>query len=191
MTSLPGLFISHGAPTLAIEANPTSAFLRQLSAQFARPEAILCISAHWETQRPALSTARHPQTIHDFYGFPPELYHLTYPAPGSPQLAEQAADLLQKAGIEAKLDPLQGFDHGAWEPLMLMYPEADIPVVQLSVQPHLDPHHHFQMGQALAPLRHEGILILGSGSATHNLRELRGRNVASSPPDGCCYPRRH
>jgi 4,5-DOPA dioxygenase extradiol len=120
-----------------------------------------------------------PQTIHDFSGFPRALYQLAYPAPGAPELAQRAVGLLAQAGIDAALDNSWGLDHGAWVPLMLMYPAADIPVLQIALQPQRGPDHHFELGRALAPLRDEGVLILGSGGATHNLREL---GAPDSPP---------
>lgn len=169
---LSALFVSHGAPTLPLDNVPARAFLSGLGAQFERPTAILCASAHWETGAPALSTPAANDTIHDFYGFPEPLYRLRYPAPGSPALADRAQALLGKAGIAATLDPARGLDHGAWVPLMLMYPPADIPVIQLSVQPGRTPADHIALGRALAPLRADGVLILGSGGFVHNLRRL-------------------
>jgi 4,5-DOPA dioxygenase extradiol len=172
-TALPGLFLSHGAPTLPLDVNhPTHAFLKGLRATLARPRAILMVSAHWDTRIPALTTASRPETIHDFYGFPEELYALRYPAPGSVELVHETAGLLQAAGIEAIQDPERGLDHGAWVPLMLMYPQADIPVVQLSLQTAEGAAHHWKLGEALAPLRASGVLVIGSGGATHNLREF-------------------
>jgi 4,5-DOPA dioxygenase extradiol len=183
MTSrLPVLFVSHGAPTLALEPGPTRGFLVQLGAGFKRPKAILSICAHWETAAPVVSTALWPETIHDFYGFPEALYALRYPAPGAPQLADQALQLLAAAGLSAKAVSERGLDHGAWVPLMLMYPEADIPVTQLAVQTHLGPAHHWRLGEALRPLRDQGVLIIGSGSVTHNLREFGSHGYDSPPP---------
>jgi len=168
----PAIFVSHGSPTLPLERGPAIDFLRQLGNDLGRPEAILIASAHWDTERPAVSTAEEPETIYDFYGFPPELYRLRYPAPGAPQLARRAKKLLETSGMKTDLDPGRGLDHGAWTSLYLMYPDADIPVTQLSIQSHLGPAHHVRLGEALAPLRDEGVLIFASGGATHNLREL-------------------
>jgi 4,5-DOPA dioxygenase extradiol len=175
---LPSLFISHGSPMLALEDAPTTHFMRSVGQSMPRPKAILVASAHWETERPMLSSAEHPETLHDFGGFAKELYELRYWAPGSPMLALQAQGLLQKAGIGASLDPSRGFDHGAWNPLLLMYPEADIPVVELSVQPQRDARWHYALGQALASLKDQGVLIMGTGNLTHNLYEaFRGGHV--------------
>jgi 4,5-DOPA dioxygenase extradiol len=172
----PSVFVSHGAPTLAIERNDTVEFLRGLGAELGRPRAILCVSAHWATGVPTLSAAERPETIYDFGGFPAELYRVRYDAPGAPALAARAAGLLSAAGIESELSRERGLDHGAWVPLSLMYPERDVPVTQLSVQPRAGAEAHFRMGRALAPLRGEGVLILSTGGATHNLRQL-GRGV--------------
>jgi len=170
---LPGLFVSHGAPTLPLEPeHPTHAFLKDFGARLERPRAILMVSAHWDTRLPALTLAPELSTIHDFYGFPEELYALRYPAPGSRELAERTAALLQAKGLQVAAEPERGLDHGAWVPLMLMYPQADIPVVQLSLQTPEGAEHHWKIGEALAPLRREGVLLIGSGGATHNLREF-------------------
>ncbi len=172
MADLPSLFISHGAPTLAVEPGATHDFLKQLGAQVGPPKAVLCISAHWATRQPMVSAAAQPATIHDFSGFPEALYRLQYAAPGAPKLAVAIAERLSAAGLVCELNPSRGLDHGAWNPLLLMYPAAEVPVLQLSVQPRLGPAHHLALGRALAPLRQEGVLILGSGSATHNLWEM-------------------
>ena len=171
-SSFPAVFVSHGAPTLALEQNDTVEFLKRLGGRIGRPEAILCVSAHWNTEAPAVSSAERPETIHDFGGFPDELYRMRYAAPGAPRLAARACELLGKAGLACTVSPERGLDHGAWVPLKLIYPEADVPVTQLSVQPLLGTEHHYRMGRALAPLRKEGVLILATGSATHNLVKI-------------------
>ncbi|MGA9854716.1 MAG: class III extradiol ring-cleavage dioxygenase [Gammaproteobacteria bacterium] len=166
---LPSLFLSHGSPMLALDAdNPAHAFLKNLGDSLPRPQAILVVSAHWDTATPCTTGAEHLETIHDFYGFPEPLYELRYPASGNQQLAQQAAMLIGQA---ASVDQFRGLDHGAWVPLLLMYPQADIPTVQLSLQTPLGPAHHLKIGKALASLRAQGVLIIGSGGATHNLRE--------------------
>ena len=179
MSTLPTVFVSHGPPTLPFEAGPTRDALARLGDGFARPKGILCVSAHWETAVPTLSTATRPETIHDFYGFPEQLYALRYPAPGAPELAARAGELLAAAGLPVAYEE-RGLDHGAWVPLLLAWPEADIPVTQLSLQPARGPAHHAALGRALAPLRREGVLILASGNANHNLRALRR---SAEPPD--------
>jgi 4,5-DOPA dioxygenase extradiol len=174
MPKLPGLFVSHGAPTLAITASPARDFLAGLGGRLPRPRAILVASAHWETAAPSVSSPRVNDTIHDFRGFPRELYDMRYAAPGSAELAERTAALLRAGGVEVTIDRSRGLDHGAWIPLLLAYPAADIPVAQLSLQPTLGPPHHLRLGRLLEPLRSEGVLVLGSGSFTHNLAGLRG-----------------
>jgi 4,5-DOPA dioxygenase extradiol len=171
-SKLPSLFVSHGSPTLALDPGAAGEFWRELAASLPRPKAILCISAHWNTRAPLIGAAAKPETIHDFYGFPEPMYRLTYPAPGAPLLAERALQLLRAAGIPAEPDPRYGLDHGAWVPLRSFYSAADIPVTQLSVQPSRDARWHLRLGAALAPLRDEGVLILASGGATHNLHEI-------------------
>jgi 4,5-DOPA dioxygenase extradiol len=181
--TLPSLFLSHGAPTLPLTDAPARAFLETLGATLERPSAIIVASAHWETDRPLAGGGAVNETIHDFYGFPRALYALRYPAPGAPALAERVSDLLCAAGIASGVDPARGLDHGAWVPLLLMYPDADIPVLQLSIQSHLGPAHHLQLGRALAPLRQDGVLIIGSGSFTHNLAEFGGHGPNDPAPD--------
>jgi 4,5-DOPA dioxygenase extradiol len=175
--SLPSVFVSHGAPTLPLERSPARSFLEDLGTSLGRPRGILCVSAHWERDRPHLSDVVRPETIHDFYGFPDALYRLRYPAPGAPELAARARRLLEDAGLEAATSSEWGLDHGAWVPLSLMYPDAGIPALQLSVQPRLGTRAHVAIGRALAPLRNDGVLILGSGGAVHNLRYFRPGSV--------------
>ena len=174
MSRLPTVFVSHGSPMTLIDPSHPGAAIAQLGRALAKPKAILIASAHWLTNVPAISNAERPETIHDFYGFPDELYRMTYPAPGAPALAERAAGLLRDAGIPSGIAEY-GLDHGAWSPLKLMFPAADVPVAQLSIQPEQDPQHHFRVGQALAPLRDEGVLVIGSGQFTHNLRDIDRR----------------
>lgn len=170
---MPVLFVSHGAPTLALEPGETGAALGKLGQQLPKPDAILVVSAHWETSVPTVSRVRQPETIHDFRGFSDELHKLQYPAPGTPELAESVVLALQQAEIPVQADDARGLDHGAWVPLSLMYPQADIPVTQLSLQPDRSPAWHVALGHALRPLRERRVLITGSGSITHNLDALR------------------
>lgn len=185
MTALPTLFISHGAPTLAMEPEAATArFLGALGPNLA-PEAIVCVTAHWETRGGfAASAAQEPEMIYDFRGFPDEMYRKVYPAPGAPDVARRAVELAREAGLTAEADARRGFDHGVWVPLSLMFPDATVPVVSMSVALDRTPAEHFALGQALRPLRDEGVLIVGSGNATHNLRALfdpRARNAMAEP----------
>ncbi|HET8731350.1 MAG TPA: class III extradiol ring-cleavage dioxygenase [Moraxellaceae bacterium] len=168
----PSLFLSHGSPMLAVEPGVYGAAWRQIADSLPRPEAILMISAHWTSAVPGLSLAPRPETIHDFGGFPSVLYSVRYPAPGAPALAQEAATLLASAGITTALEPDRGLDHGAWVPLLHMYPGADIPVSQMSVQPGKDAAWHVALGRALRPLRERNVLVVGSGSLTHNLHDF-------------------
>lgn len=182
MTPQPQIFVTHGSPTLIVDDCPARDFLAGLGRDLARPAAILCVTAHWETERATVGASPAPRTIHDFGGFPEALYQIQYNPPGAPALAGRVQGLLNAAAITCRIDPLQGLDHGAWVPLKLMVPAADVPVVPLSVSPALGPAHHARLGAALAPLADEGVLILGSGSATHNLRAVAWRDIAAPPP---------
>lgn len=181
-STMPSLFISHGSPMLALEDAPTAAFLRGISSALPKPAAIIVASAHWETEAPMLTGAVYPETIHDFQGFPKELYALRYPVTGNPALASRVQSLLVDNGIKTTIDLVRGLDHGVWNPLLLMYPEANIPVIELSVQPSRDAGCHYRIGQTLAPLRNENILIIGTGNLTHNLREAFRGHHTSTPP---------
>lgn len=184
MSTLPTLFVSHGAPTLAIVDSPANRFLRDLGKTLPRPKAILIASAHWESHGgPAVSLAANPATIHDFGGFPDALFAIQYPAPGAPEMAARAASLLSREGVAVAQSPTRGLDHGAWVPLHLMYPDADIPVAQISIVRGASPEEHERIGHALAPLRDDGVLIIGSGSLTHNLHEFRGQPIDVTAPD--------
>jgi 4,5-DOPA dioxygenase extradiol len=180
---LPAIFLSHGSPTLPLVDCPARDFLKGFGASIERPKAILVASAHWETKEPTVNAVPVNDTIHDFYGFPRELYAMHYPAPGSTEIAKAVQEQLATAAIKSQTDTQRGLDHGAWVPLLLMYPEADIPVVQLSVQSHLGPEHHETVGKALRSLREQGVLIVGSGSFTHDLSEFRGRSLDEPAPD--------
>lgn len=166
---LPSLFISHGSPMLALTPTPAHHFLRELGSAL-RPKAVVVISAHWETQHLQVSSSVQPVTMHDFGGFPDALFALQYPAPGDPELAIRLATLLDATPVE------RGLDHGAWVPLSLMYPNADVPVVSLSLPSRWSNTALMQLGEQLATLRQEGILVIGSGSLTHNLYELQPLN---------------
>lgn len=169
---LPSIFISHGSPMLALEPGASGPALLQLAAELPRPKAIVLVSAHWETTDLRVTGATDPATLHDFQGFPPALYQIRYPAPGQPELAAKLVEQLKTAGLNAQIDPERPFDHGAWVPLSLMYPQAKIPVVQLSLPSKQGPAMQTRIGQALAGLREQDVLLIGSGSITHNLGEL-------------------
>lgn len=172
---LPSLFISHGSPMLALEPGASGPALKRLAAELERPKAIVVVSAHWESRELLISSSPQPDTWHDFGGFPAALYAVQYPAPGDPALAQHVSELLCAAGMPARLDPQRPFDHGTWVPLSLMYPKADIPVVQVSLPTQLGPKLQELVGAALASLREQNILLIGSGSITHNLGELDWR----------------
>ncbi|GAB3088644.1 DODA-type extradiol aromatic ring-opening family dioxygenase [Lysobacter terrae] len=169
---LPTLFLSHGSPMLAVEDSPAGRFLDGLGAALPRPRAIVVASAHFLTERPMAGGHDQPHTVHDFGGFPEPLYQIRYPAPGSPPLAEAIVARLAQADLQGKIRPGHGLDHGVWVPLRRMYPEADIPVVPLSVNPFADAARHRALGLALAGLREEGVLVIGSGGFVHNLGDL-------------------
>jgi len=177
----PTLFLSHGSPMIAIEDSPARAFLKGYGKTLGNPRAIVIASAHFDTSRPTVTGSAQPPMIYDFRGFPDALYHMVYPAPGDPVAALKVAGLLQAAGFAPAVDNDRGYDHGTWVPLSLLYPDANVPVVQLSVQPQLGAAHHLRVGRALASLRDEGILVIGSGTASHNLHEFfRGRYQADA-----------
>ena len=173
MSRMPVLFVSHGSPTFAIEPGIAGPALGAMGRALPRPKAVLVVSPHWMTREPRVGTADAPPTVHDFGGFPPALYTLNYPAPGAPELAGRTVEVLRAAGWAAEPDPQRGLDHGAWVPLMYLFPQADVPVFQVSLPSRLDGAQAYTLGQALAPLADEGVLIVGSGSLTHNLYEVR------------------
>lgn len=184
---MPALFISHGSPDTAIADTQAARWLKRLAQDLPHPRAIVVASAHFEVSGGvAVSADPTPETIHDFGGFSPELYAMQYPAPGEPELAQRIVADLQQAGFAARAVARRGFDHGVWVPLKLIYPDADIPVVSVSVDPAKGPDHHYRLGQALAGLGAEGVLVIGSGSFTHNLGEAfkalrRGDRTAEMP----------
>lgn len=183
MSRMPTLFISHGSPMLAVADTPARVFLQGLGKTLPRPRAIIVFSAHWESMGgPAISLAPLPETIHDFGGFPEALYDIQYPAPGAPDVAMQAARLLEHAGYTVRRSDTRGLDHGAWVPLRLMYPAADIPVTQISLLRDASPAEHEKLGWALSSLRDEGVLVIGSGSLSHNLSEFRGHHIHAEVP---------
>ncbi len=167
---MPALFIGHGSPMNAIEDNAFRRGWEIVAREIPKPAAVLCVSAHWETEGVAITAATSPETIHDFYGFPKELFAVQYAAPGSPSLAERAAELVRSAPLA--LDGARGLDHGAWSVLTAMYPAADVPVVQLSLDTRRPAEFHYALARELSPLREEGVLILGSGNMVHNLGTL-------------------
>lgn len=185
MTTLPSLFISHGGPNIVLDDMPARHFLEGLSSLVERPRAIVIMSAHFETHGVTVVTDPKPAMIYDFGGFDPQLYRMVYPAPGEPQLAERVVALLDEAGLSPARLGRRGYDHGTWTPLKLAFPRGDIPVVQISIDPNRDARWHYAVGRALAPLRDEGILLIGSGHITHNLRAVITvmRTGATMPPE--------
>lgn len=168
----PSLYISHGSPMLALEPGASGPALASLAAALPKPKAIVMVSAHWESSELLVSGNPQPDTWHDFGGFPQALFEVQYPAPGNPQLAAEVVELLKADDLPARIDTQRPFDHGVWVPLSLMYPQADIPVVQVSLPTRAGPALQTRVGHALASLREHGVLLIGSGSITHNLREL-------------------
>jgi 4,5-DOPA dioxygenase extradiol len=180
MTFMPALFVSHGAPTFALEPGKAGAQLTDLGRQLPTPAAIVVVSPHWMTREVQVTATAHPETIHDFGGFARELYTIHYPAAGAPAVAARTVQVLRAAGIEAELNDERGLDHGAWVPLLHMYPDAGIPVLQVSLPAHYNEKQAYALGRALAPLAQEGVLVIGSGSLTHNLYEFRMGDVAEA-----------
>jgi 4,5-DOPA dioxygenase extradiol len=170
---MPALFIGHGNPMNAIEETVYAAAWREAAASIPRPKAVLCISAHWETEGTCVTAMAHPKTIHDFYGFPDALYQVQYPAPGSRSLAERVRQLVSSTAVRPDDGYSWGLDHGAWSMLRRMYPAADIPTVQLSLDRSQHPRFHYDLGRESNALRQEGVLIIGSGNIVHNLRLLQ------------------
>lgn len=183
MTTFPTLFVSHGSPMLAIQDSPARRFLQALGLKLPKPRAVVVASAHWQSEGgPAVSVAEEMETIHDFGGFPPALFAIQYGAHGAPEVAGHVAQRLQNAGYPVKRSAQRGLDHGAWVPLTLMYPEADVPAFQVSLLRDASAAEHERLGRALATLRNEGVLVIGSGSLTHNLQEFRGRELDAPVP---------
>lgn len=175
------VFFAHGAPTLAIEDTAASRFLKSFADSRTWPDAIVILSAHWETQGLKLSAPGPLRTYHDFGGFPSELYKISYPARADEDRVDEAARLLEAAGYDVELDSSRGLDHGAWVPLSLAFPRANIPVTALSLPNGSTPQSVYELGRALAPLKEKGVLIIGSGSTTHSLRHIRPQG--SGAPD--------
>jgi 4,5-DOPA dioxygenase extradiol len=167
---MPVLFVGHGSPMNAIEDNEFSRGWRNVGGTLPRPKAILCISAHWETWGTLVTAMKKPRTIHDFGGFPRDLYEVQYPAPGSPTLAQETRTVVKKTDVS--LDNDRGLDHGCWSVLSRMFPGADVPVIQMSLDSTKPPRDHYDLGKELAPLRQKGVLIVGSGNIVHNLRRV-------------------
>ena len=167
---MPVLFVGHGSPMNAIETNEFSLEWQKLGKLLPKPNAILCISAHWETRGTFVTAMEKPQTIHDFGGFPQALFDVQYPAHGSPELAKETKDIVSKTDVG--LDEKWGLDHGAWSVIKRFYPEADVPVIQMSLDYYQNPQYHYDLAKELASLRSKGVLIIGSGNMVHNLRAV-------------------
>ena len=176
---MPVLFLGHGSPMNAIEDNEFVRGFKKLGRELERPNAILCISAHWETKGTFVTAMEHPQTIHDFGGFPQALFHVQYPAQGSPELAYTTKELITKT--EVGLDEKWGLDHGSWSVIRHLYPHADVPVIQMSIDYSKPPKYHYELAQELAALRSKGVLIVGSGNIVHNLRMVAWNKLNGEP----------
>lgn len=174
-STMPLLFLGHGSPMNAIEENEFVQGFRDAGKDIPKPKAILCISAHWETKGTYITAMKNPPTIHDFGGFPEELYNVQYPAPGNPELAKETKDLISKK--EVGLDEKWGLDHGCWSVMRHIYPDADVPIIQMSLDYSMGAKGHYELAKELAPLRKKGILIVGSGNMVHNLRMLSWENL--------------
>ncbi|WP_374277919.1 class III extradiol ring-cleavage dioxygenase [Azonexus sp.] len=170
---LPSLFVPHGAPTFALRPGAAGAALSALAGRLPRPRAIVVVSAHWDSEAPTVGFAERPETIHDFWGFPEELYAIRYPATGCREAADEVAAAIAAAGLPVERDAGRGLDHGAWVPLRLMFPEAEVPVIPLSIQSTGGPRQAWTLGRALAPLAAHGFLVVASGNVTHNLRDYQ------------------
>jgi 4,5-DOPA dioxygenase extradiol len=173
MSRAPVLFVSHGSPMFALEPGVLGPRLQQIGRELSGLTAVLIVSPHWQTQRVQVGASAAPETIHDFGGFPAPLYALQYAPPGAPALAHEVVRTLAEAGFDAGIDARRGLDHGAWVPMRYLRPAADVPVLQVSLPRSIDAAGALRLGQALAPLRARGVLIVGSGSLTHNLYEFR------------------
>lgn len=188
---MPILYLPHGGGPLPLLGDPDhqslADWLAALGTQLPRPRAVLVISAHWEQTQPTLTSGSRPALIYDYYGFPAESYRIQYPAPGATEMAGQIADALGKQGFAAQTDATRGFDHGLFVPLKLIYPQADIPCLQLSLLASLDPAAHIALGQALAELRHQGVLIVGSGMSFHNLRALLAPSARAAAGESAAF----
>lgn len=184
MTTQPALFLSHGAPTFALEPGAAGAQLGALGRALRKPVAVVIVSPHWQTRGVEIGAASQPETVHDFGGFPSALYRIRYPAPGAPDVARRVQQALGDAGIQASLNERHGLDHGAWVPLMHLFPDADVPVVQVSMPVDLDAAKAHDLGRGLAALAQEDVLVIGSGSLTHNLYEFR-----TGPAEEAAYAR--
>ncbi len=179
---LPSLFLSHGSPRIILDDCPARDFLASFGATLPRPRAIAVATAHWNTRVTAVGSAAAPKTIHDFGRFDERLFEMHYDAPGAPDISNEVVEMFATAGLNPHVDPNRGYDHGVWVPLMLMYPQADIPVIPIAVQPYDGPQHHYDLGRALTKLREQDVLVIGSGSFTHDLHRVWSNPLGAEPP---------